>query len=263
MDRIQAAIEKTEKEIALVAFPEVGPPPPANDASWTKLSHVNLDRKRVAHGRVVTIDRTDKANFTFDILRTKILKTMRQNNWTSVAITSPTPGCGKTVVSLNLAFSLANLKDCRTVLVDLDLRRPRVGSVLGLEKVYSMERFLKGESALEDTFVRCGENIAVGANSYPVSYTAELLQSPKTPSILTGLKDKLQPNILLFDLPPMLVNDDVLAFLPNVDCVILVVAAEASTLSEVDVCERTLSQETNVLGVVLNKCEYGPEKYGY
>ncbi|WP_112662163.1 CpsD/CapB family tyrosine-protein kinase [Microvirga flavescens] len=265
MDRItQAAREKLERESALVTFPDGTMSHSAgNGELWTKLPQMTLDRKRVAQRRIVTIDRTDKATFTFDILRTKILKIMRQNNWTSIAITSPTQGCGKTLVSINLAFSFANLKDCRTVLVDLDLRRPQVGNVLGAEKIYSMERFLKGEAAIEESLLRCGENIAVGTNSHPVSYAAELLQGPNTAPILTNLKEKLKPDILLFDLPPMLANDDVIAFLPNVDCVILVVAAETSTLGEVDVCERSLAQETNVLGVVLNKCEHGPEKYGY
>jgi len=51
--------------------------------------------------------------------------------------------------------------------------------------------------------------------------------------------------------------------LPNVDCVILVVAAEYSTLGEVDICEQELAANTNIAGVVLNKCRYTPEKYEY
>lgn len=80
---------------------------------------------------------------------------------------------------------------------------------------------------------------------------------------MRSLKPKLAPDVVIFDLPPMLANDDVAAFLPNVDCAILVVAAEQTTRAEVDLCERELSQKTNLLGVVLNKCRYAPEKYGY
>ena len=61
----------------------------------------------------------------------------------------------------------------------------------------------------------------------------------------------------------MLSSDDVMAFVPNVDCAILVVAAESTTLREADICERDLAEKTNVLGVVLNKCRYTPDKYGY
>ena len=69
--------------------------------------------------------------------------------------------------------------------------------------------------------------------------------------------------MVVFDLPPMLASDDVMAFVPNVDCAILVVAAESTTPREADVCERDLSEKTNVVGVVLNKCRYTPDKYGY
>ncbi|NIX75676.1 CpsD/CapB family tyrosine-protein kinase [Microvirga terricola] len=264
MERTQAAAEKSEREKSLFAFPEASASPRATgDDVWAKLAPLNLDKKRIAQRRIVTFDRSDNASVAFDILRTKVLKTLRQNNWTSVAITSPTQGCGKTHVALNLAFSFASLKDFRTVLVDLDLRRPQVGQTLGIEKGYSMERFLKGTSSVEETFVRYENNLAVGANGQPVCYAAELLQSPDTPPILTNLRDRLKPDILLFDLPPMLANDDVLAFLPNVDCVVLIAAAEASTLGEIDICERSLSKESNFLGVVLNKCQYRLEEHGY
>lgn len=207
--------------------------------------------------------RTDQARYTFDILRTKVLKLVRDNNWTSVAITSPTSGCGKTLTSLNLAFSLAGLMDFRTVLIDLDLRQPKIAKTLGIEQVPSMESFLNNETSIEQMFVRYGENLAVGADRFPVSHPAELLHRQGIKPVLEELKTKLRPDLILFDLPPMLANDDVLAFLPNVDCVILVVAAEASTISEIEICERTLRQECNLLGVVLNKCQYEPAKYGY
>ncbi|MCB8818931.1 CpsD/CapB family tyrosine-protein kinase [Microvirga rosea] len=267
MESIQSTIEKMEREIALVAFREdrVSNLPGAQPSElvWRRLASASLDKKRAAQRRIVTLDRLEGATFRFDILRTKILRTLRQKNWTSIAITSPTPGCGKTLLALNLAFSFANLKECRTALVDLDLRRPQVGNVLGIEKPSSMEGFLKGDNSIEEVFLRYGENLAVGANACVVPYAAELLQSSEAATAIKNLKDKLRPNVLIFDLPPMLVNDDVLAFLPNVDCVILVAAAESSTFNEVDICERSLSQQTDVLGVVLNKCHFSPEEFGY
>jgi len=61
----------------------------------------------------------------------------------------------------------------------------------------------------------------------------------------------------------MLVTDDMMAFAGEVDCVLLVAAAEASTIKEVDTCERELAAQTNVLGVVLNKCRYTDRGAGY
>ena len=47
------------------------------------------------------------------------------------------------------------------------------------------------------------------------------------------------------------------------DCALLVAAAGATTLREIDVCERDLAAQTNVLGVILNKCRYMEKDYGY
>ncbi|RVE84313.1 CpsD/CapB family tyrosine-protein kinase [Sinorhizobium meliloti] len=230
---------------------------------WERLPLLQTDPRHIVRSRIVTTTRPSPARAAFDMIRTKLLQEFTQNNWTTAAITSPTASCGKTVVALNLAFSLANQKECRTVLVDLDLKRPQIANTLGIEAPQSIERFLQGEIEIGDVFLRHGNNLAIGANRQSVSFSAELLQSRETVRVLEEMRQRMSPHVILFDMPPMLSNDDVLAFLPNVDCAILVAAAEQSTLDEVDVCEQELSERTNVLGVVLNKCRFSSEKYGY
>lgn len=268
IEHIQAALQKARRLRAPDTSPTLPAPvpvsAPAHDGElWSRLCLLKPDFAHLAKHRVVAADHSDPAYSAFGMLRTKVLQDLRQNNWTSVAITSPTAGCGKTVVSLNLAFSLAHQKDCRTLLVDFDLRRPQIGKILGTAGAPSMESFLRGRIGIEEAFVRYGDNIAIGVNSRPVEFSAELLQSPETAKILKRMKEELKPDIVLFDLPPMLSCDDVMAFLPNIDCAMLVVAAEASTFNEAEYCERNLSERTNMLGLVLNKCRYTPEKYGY
>lgn len=228
---------------------------------WANLLPLRLDAGTIARNRIVTTARTDPSHATFDMLRTKVLQAARENNWTSIAITSPTRSCGKTFVATNLAFSLSHQKDCRSMLIDLDLRRPQIGNLLGMSKLPVMEKFLKGQSEARDVFVRYGDNLAIGANGQSVQFAAELLQSGDTARVLEELKQRLNPQVILFDLPPMYPNDDVMAFLPNVDCVLIVAAAEHSTCDEVGTCEQELFEKTNVLGVVLNKCRYGHGKY--
>jgi len=231
--------------------------------AWEGLSPLVVDHEAAANNRIITLNRLSSAHAAFDMMRTKILQNMRENNWTSVAITSPTPGCGKTFSALNLAFSLANQKDCRTALLDLDMKRPQVGKTLGIRDAASMESFLRGELQADDIFRRHGGNLAIAANKQAVQFSAELLQSAASTQALQDMRERMRPDVVIYDLPPMLSTDDVLAFLPNVDCVILVAAAEQSTLSEIDICEQTLAEKTSVLGVVLNKCKFSAEKYGY
>ncbi|PWK76865.1 CpsD/CapB family tyrosine-protein kinase [Aminobacter sp. AP02] len=266
MERIQTALQKAKEQHGTAwrrELPPTSPTLPTLDMPWPKIPVRQPDLKVMAKNRIVTASHGDPAHAAFDILRTRLQHEFRQNNWTSVGITSPTPGCGKTMVSLNLAFSLANQKNCRVVVVDLDLRRPQVAKTLGIANPCALETYFKEQSDITDVFVRYGDNVAVAANGRPVRFSAELLQAPETTRVLKAMKQRLCPNVIIYDLPPILANDDVMAFLPNVDCAILVVAAEATTVSEADLCERELSERTKMLGVVLNKCRYTPDKYGY
>ncbi len=231
--------------------------------AWEGLPQLILDHDVAANNRVITLNRSSQAHAAFDMMRTKLLRVLRENNWTSVAITSPTPACGKTCIALNLAFSFANQKDCRTVLMDLDLRRPQIGKTLAIKNAGSMESFLKGDAVLRETFFRYGDNLAIAANRQPVHFSAELLQSATAARALEEMRQEIKPDVILYDLPPMLSTDDVLAFLPNVDGVILIAASDESTVREVDVCEQSLREKTNMLGVVLNKSQYTQEQYGY
>ena len=226
------------------------------EIAWGNLPVLDPAPDTIFRNRIVTLDRSDPAHAPFDMMRTRVLQSLRQNNWTSIAITSPTGSCGKSLVALNLAFSLAHQHDCRTLLVDLNLKQPQIGAMLDVTAHASMEDFLKGDAPIHDIFLRYGDNLAVGTNHQRVQYSAELLQSLEAARVLEDLRLRMGPDVILYDLPPMLPGDDVTAFLPNVDCAILVAAAEHSTFSEVDNCERYLSERTNMLGVVLNKCRY-------
>lgn len=239
------------------------PVPRPQDDNWQSLNVWTPDERILKENRVITLDHSDPARASFDMLRTKILQVMRQNGWRSIAITSPSAACGKSTVSSNLAFSFSHQVDCRTALLDLDLRRPSIGSTLGMKDMPSMESFLSGETGLNETFVRFGSNLAIAANNRAVTHASELLQGASAKSALATMQNRLGLDIVLYDLPPMLAFDDVLAFAPNVDCALIVTAAEMTTGAEADICEYELSQRTKVLGVVLNKCRYTPEKYGY
>jgi Mrp family chromosome partitioning ATPase len=293
MERIQAAIQKAKEQrlsqgaaapaalapgAATAALaPGAGlrrkAPQPASDAIarstgapgpvWAELPSFTPDPKVMERNRIVTYGDRDPVHSTFDMMRTKVLRAMRQNGWTALGITSPTSGCGKTTTALNLAFSLADQPDLRTVLVDLDLRRPAVARDIGLDRPQSMASVLQGTREIAENFVRVGDNLAIGTNVQGIRNSAELLMAPSTGQGVAAIRAAFRPDVLIYDLPPMLMSDDAMAFLPHVDCALLVAGAETSRLDEVDKCERDLAEATNVLGVVLNKCRYTGEDYGY
>ncbi len=174
-------------------------------------------------------------------------------------ITSPGKACGKTTVATNLAISLARHAEARTLLVDLDMRNPRIASCLGLgDFPISIADWLGSEAHVESQFIRVGDNLAVCLNTVPTKNSAEFLQDARTARRLNAAIDELAPSAVIYDMPPMLISDDVLGFLPQVDCTLLVAGAGQTTAEEIDECERLLEGSTNFLGVLLNKCTLSP-----
>ena len=235
----------------------------AERAKWPQLKPYTPDWSALRDTRIVTGSRFEPANAAFDVLRTKVLRLLRENGWKSIAITSPTAGCGKSVIATNLAFSLARVVDRRIALLDLDLRRPSLVEYLQILRPPSMEKFLGGTVTIEETFLSWNDSLAIGVNGSPVTDPTGLLQNPSTQEAISKVQEELRPDVIVYDMPPLFDNGDVLAFAPNIDCVILIAGAGASKVSEIEASERELARVTNVLGIVLNKCEYMPNRGAY
>ena len=228
--------------------------------SWTRLGELALVPRRLARRRIVSFSHNDPASSIFDILRTKVLKSSRQDKWRRLGVTSPTRGCGKSTVAVNLAFSLAKQHDLRIALLDLDLRQPRVAKILSHKPKYSTQTFLRDECLVEEFVCRIGENLAVGASPDSAAHPAELLHAEGTADALDRMQHDLDADMVICNLPPMLGNDDCMGFLPQVNRALLVVGAEFSTTQDIDLCERDLAEEAKLLGVVLNRCHYRTER---
>lgn len=220
-----------------------------------------LDRLHLDRHRIVAFAATDPGHVGFNLLRTKAFKLLQDSGWKGVALTSPTARCGKTMVAVNLAFSLARQPACKTVLIDLDLRRSAIARTVGVSTRKSVGQYLEGKAEFEDCFVQVGDNLVLGLNLHSMRNSAELMHDQRLQALLRKVNDKLDPDVMLFDLPPMLANDDALAFLPNVDSALLVIAAGKTTAAEVEECERQVVAVTNFLGVVLNKAHDISDEY--
>lgn len=241
------------------------------DDRWARLGSFPVDPAHLQRHRIVTALREDPAHAAFDVLRTRLLQALSDNGWKRVAITSPTKDCGKTFTAANLAISLSRQQNCRTLLLDCDMRRPSLHKVMGLRDPGSMGDMLRGRIAPEDHFQRIAENrihvgetIAFGFNGAVEPYASELLQSPETARTLQRIEDRFAPDVMLFDLPPALYYDDVIAFRPLFDGVLLVVGGGLTTEKEVREVERRLGESTPLLGTVLNRAEgTSLKKYSY
>ena len=231
--------------------------------AWEALTPYEPRARALARNRIVALSRGPGAS-EVDGMRTRLLQQIDRNGWRRIALTSPQPGCGKTTVAANLAFSLSRHADHRTMLFDLDFRNPALARVLAMRERRDIGRVLEGGARFEDNAVRYGDRLAIAPASSGIRAPAELLQSARAGEILDAIEQRYQPSVMLFDLPPLLASDDALAFMKRVDAVLLVAAAELTTIKQIDACERDLAAQTSVMGVVLNKCRYMEERdYGY
>lgn len=267
MDRIRTAIDKARTErdaLAPRSRREPDPVPSGPEATaleaWDALSVLEVNPKQLRRNRVMTQHAHPTAT-TFDVMRTSLIHEMREREWRRLAITSPTASCGKTTICLNLAFSLARQSDIRVMLIELDLRRPTMAETLGLEGV-NFARVLSGEDAAPHHLRRYGDSLAIGV-SQRTTNSAELLQGVTAAHQIDALEEQYQPDLILFDTPPMLPVDDTMAFIDQVDAALLVGAAEASTTKELSRSKQELETRTNLIGVVLNKCRYVSQEDGY
>jgi len=224
---------------------------------------IKLDNAHLEKNRIVSHTKSDVNSYSFDSLRTQILQKMEENNWRTIAVVSPTPQSGKTLVSINLAISIAHQPQKTAILVDFDLRRPKVATYLGIHTEKSMNDYLQEKALLKDIMINPGiDRLVVVPTMKPVSKSAEILSSRKVTNLITELRDRYDSRIVIFDCPPVLNSDDAMVLLPQVDCILLVIANGMSTQSEI---EETLHHlpKNNLLGVVLNKAEMESKAYYY
>lgn len=243
----------------------VAPAPEADravEAAWNALAPLRIDPARLARSRISSYD-AGPAAAPYDLLRTRILQQCRASSWRRIGITSPGPGCGKSTLALNLAFSFARQRETRAIVVEADLRRPSLAGMLGLRGAGGVAAVLDGSQPFARHALRHGTNLALLLADGPARNPAELLHGPNIGAVLRAVEAAYAPAVMLFDLPPLFAADDVLAFAPQLDGVLIVAAAERTTVDEVDAAERDLAPHVSVMGVVLNKCRYAERSYGY
>ena len=192
---------------------------------------------------------------SFRTLRTRIQFSKTRSNAKTIIVTSSAPGEGKTMISLNLAGSFAR-DEKKTIIVDCDLRKPRVHSILqesvspGLTDYLfgkvSFENIIKMSKLTKMDFIPAG---TIHSNA------SEILNSKKMIALLQRLKETY--DIIVLDSPPILAVADTEVLSNFVDASILVVSSNSTELEwikqSVDLLKR---EQSTFLGIVLNNYDF-------
>jgi Mrp family chromosome partitioning ATPase len=227
-------------------------------------TRIALDPEVVAANNVLLKANDEMAVRAYKVARTRLLKRMAANNWQTVAITSAAPGDGKSLTAINLSLALALNTGTRVFLVDVDLQRPAIARYLGLTKSPDLGDYLAGEARLEQIIYDiAGTQVSVIPNFQPLQESSELLRSDRMHQLVAALRAEAPRRIIVFDMPPALVGDDVMAFAESTDCVMMVVS-EGNTSRVALENARNVVAEMNLVGVVLNNATQSKdEAYAY
>lgn len=191
------------------------------------------------------------------MLRTRILREMRERGWTRLAITPISAGAGATTLSIDLARMIARHQGTRVLLIDTDLARPTLAARIGLEGCKSIAATVHADedlAGLLDVLPAQG-NLSVIAPSEPEATAAEFLQGVRFPVALRKLAEADPADFTVMDTAPLLGTDVGLAALPLADAILLVADARATTAADMKECERLLKDMPPLMGVVLSKTE--------
>jgi protein-tyrosine kinase len=206
------------------------------------------------------------ADAAYRMLRTRLVQKLRNNRWTSLAITSPGAGEGKSVTTLNLALSMARDKANDVYLLDLDLRNPSICKSLDVVPPHELVSYFGGAGEPSETLFSIGPaNLAIAGSTEPSVHASELLASGRFEELIAYISSISASPIVLIDLPPLLATDEALLMAPRVDATVLVVA-EGRTRRDSLARARQLLADYTFAGAILN-CStetFGAERYyGY
>jgi capsular exopolysaccharide synthesis family protein len=135
-------------------------------------------------------------------------------------VTSPGPGEGKTLISINMSIAMAHSGQ-RTLIVDSDMRRPRVHNALGLENNTGLSNVIMGNATIEDVVQDTGiENLsAISCGEIPPN-PLELLHTERFEKVVEELRASYDR--VIFDSPPLAAVSDGLVLSHSVDAVLLI-----------------------------------------
>lgn len=197
----------------------------------------------------------------FRALRGRIDAISEQRTIHTIAVTSAAPGEGKTTAAINLAVVTSLSLGRRVLLIDCDLRRPKVHQSLGIRPTSGLAEVLNDEVSMDEAIEKAeGMNLEVLAVRARPANPSELLSSPRMRELIEEASRRYDRVIL--DTPAALGLPDAKAVADLCDGSVLVVRADATTEEDVLTMLEILDRR-RVLGVVLNGTAADQGRYGY
>jgi tyrosine-protein kinase len=195
-------------------------------------------------------------------LRTNLQYVDIDNPVKTIVVTSAVPGEGKSTTACGLAMLFAKAGQ-RVLIVDADLRHPRIADYLGLDGGAGLTTALIGKAAVDDVLQRWGNYLWVLPSGALPPNPSELLGSQYMGHLLDELSEQF--DTIVVDSPPLLPVTDAAVVAAQADGALLVAQSHKTTSSQVTAAVKALSSvDARLLGSVLNMvAPKGPNAYYY
>jgi capsular exopolysaccharide synthesis family protein len=214
-------------------------------------------------GLVTLEERNSPMAEAYRHLRTSLLFSSAGKPPQSILITSSQPSEGKTTTAINTAITLAQ-SDADVIIIDCDLRRPRLHNHFDLENTQGLTNYLSGERNTQSLIKSCRElpRLKVITSGPIPPNPAELLSSNEMRNLLQFLRGKYKH--IVIDSPPAISFTDAAILSTQVDGVVLVAMAGKSSIHLMRRFKQRLATlGARIYGVVLNGIKSGSVEYEY
>ena len=177
-----------------------------------------------------------------------------------IAFSSSMPQEGKTVTVANTAVAFAQLGK-KVVVVDADLRRPRLHRLFDVRNTKGLTGFLTGQNSVEEIVQKTSvENVWLISSGPIPPNPAELLESDRMKLLIKGIQKEI--DFVLIDTPPVLAVVDTVIIGSIVGNMILVAQPEKTNKKAlVNSVDRLKQSDTKIIGVIFNKTNLQTKKY--
>jgi len=198
----------------------------------------------------------------YKLLRTQALKRLSLLGANTLAVISPSSADGKTLTAINLAIAIAATTGRTALVVDFDLRNPSLHRRFGFEPTVGVEECLETRRPIHEALVKIAgyERLTLLPARARVEQSSELLTANRVGELVTEMRTRYTNRVILFDLPPVLMADDVIAFSQHIQAALLVVGERHTKLEDVT-RSLELLRDTPVIGTVLNQSRTPDMRY--
>lgn len=195
----------------------------------------------------------------YSAIRTNLLFTQKGEKCPVFVVTSPTANNGKTINSINLAVSFAQMGK-RTLLIDSDMRNPTIHRMFSIPVKNGLSEILAGLTDNITVSKTDVENLSVLTGGKIPPNPSELLSSPRMDKLLEFVKEHY--DCVFIDTPPVNLVTDATVFAQKTTGYIIIVKANISDNSDVKLAVNSLDNiGGNILGFVLNDVTSGRHRY--